>query len=467
MSTVLADALRVQFEPVEPMAFYRDIFPEGELAPWEDDPSSDSPSASEGYKYVGIAVEVTNKLKKNGKQYVKRHTICDELDTIDLLQHSENFVLLSPISYIGKSRKSENARFLYALSVEIADLVTKNGKQFGLANLIVQWSALKPRIPQPTYIVASGSGLHLYYVFDKPIALFPNVVDSLKVYKKELTRKLWNVKVTNSHEEGKIQYESLFQGFRLAGGKTKSGDRTEVFRTGERVTIEYMNRVVLEQMKISEAYKKDFTIADARIKFPEWYERRIVQGDKTRKKWDIAGKVNGGNPYALYDWWLDRIRYEAQVNHRYYCLLMLVIYAIKCEVPQERVEADCFELMELFESLTVEEDNHFTEKDVMDALQAYEDKALFTYPIGSIVYHSGLHIEKNKRNGRKQAVHLAGARALQALDYPNGEWRKGNGRPSAEHIVREWQENNPGKRKADCVRDTKLDKKTVYKWWQP
>ena len=123
MSTVLADALRVQFEPIEPMDFYRDIFPEGELAAWEDDPAADCSSTANGYKYVGIAVEVTKQLKKDGKQFVKRHTICDELDTIDLLLQSENFVLLSPISYVGKSRRSINARFMYGLVVEIDNLV--------------------------------------------------------------------------------------------------------------------------------------------------------------------------------------------------------------------------------------------------------------------------------------------------------------------------------------------------------
>lgn len=464
-TNALAEALRSQFEPIEPMDFYRDIFPLGELAPWEDNPAEDCSSASNGYKYVGVAVEVTQQKKKNGDCLVKRHSICNELDTIDLLLHSENFVLLSPISYVGKTRRSSNARFMYALCVEIDNLVEKNGRQSGLKNLIVQWTSEYAYIPQPTYIVASGSGLHLYYLFDKPLALFPNVVDTLKVYKKELTRKLWNQKVTTSYKESEIQYESLFQGFRLAGGKTKKGGRTEVFRTGERVTVEYMNKFVRSNMQIDEAYRSDFSLDDARIKFPEWYERKIVQGIKTRKKWDIAGKVHGNNPYALYDWWLDRINYEGKVGHRYHCLLMLVIYAIKCDVPQERLEQDCFELLKIYESLTDDEDNHFTEKDVLDALQAYEDKDLMTYPISSIVYKSGIEIKKNKRNGRKQDIHLARVRALQDFDDPNGEWRNKDGRPSVEHIVKEWRKSNPNGRKADCIKETGLSKPTVYKWW--
>ena len=29
-----------------------------------------------------------------------------------------------------------------------------------------------------------------------------------------------------------------------------------------------------------------------------WYERVVVRGEKGRKKWDIAGKVHGDDPYA-------------------------------------------------------------------------------------------------------------------------------------------------------------------------
>ena len=33
----------------------------------------------------------------------------------------------------------------------------------------------------------------------------------------------------------------------------------------------------------------------------------IVKGEKYPKKWDIAGKVHGDDPYALYHWWLRQI----------------------------------------------------------------------------------------------------------------------------------------------------------------
>ena len=60
-----------------------------------------------------------------------------------------------------------------------------------------------------------------------------------------------------------------------------------------------------------------------------------------------------------------------------------------------------------------------------------------------------------------------GARAIQEInDKVNGtNWREGNGRPTAEQTVKEWQQAYPEGRKADCIRETGLSKPTVYKWW--
>lgn len=50
------------------------------------------------------------------------------------------------------------------------------------------------------------------------------------------------------------------------------------------------------------------------------------------------------------------------------------------------------------------------------------------------------------------------------------DWREGNGRPkgsgTALEEVQQWQRNNPNGKKADCIRETKLSKPTVLKWWK-
>ncbi len=446
---LLTEYLLHHYDEVGPIDFYRDIFPTGELQ---------EKGVYEKGKYNAIAVEVTNEKKKNGKDKVLRHTITDDLDKIREMVSRDNFCLMSPISYIGKERNSDNARFLYALVIDLDGVIIKNGDDpFGLRTLIHQIENIN-RIPMPTYIVSSGTGLHLYYVFEKPIMLFKNVVKQLQKYKKELTRIIWQDYITKLSDT--VQYESLFQGFRIVGTITKKGARARAFKTGNHVTMEYMNQFVDKEFKAEDfAYKSKLTLAQAKEKYPTWYEERIIQ-KKPRGTWTVNR--------AVYEWWKKRILKEAKTGHRYYCLMMLAVYARKAAIDREELENDAFKMMAIFDKLPATDDNPFDEKDVIDALQAYEDKYI-TYPINSISYLTDIHIEKNKRNYRKRAQHIKIMNAIRDIEYSDSEWRNKEGRPKGsgtkEQIVKEYRENNPDARKSDCIRATGLDKKTVYKWW--
>ena len=192
--------------------------------------------------------------------------------------------------------------------------------------------------------------------------------------------------------------------------------------------------------------------------YPEWYQRRVVEG-KEKKRWYC--KEN------LYTWWLNRITEETQVGHRYYCLMMLSVYAIKCEISRDQLETDAFSLLQKFEDMTTEEENHFTEKDVLDALQIYEDKKYVTYPIKIIEKRSGLHIEKNKRNGRSNHEHVEYMNTIREYKIKNGECKMGRpiGSDKSE-IIKVWRQKNPNGKKSDCIKQTGLSKPTVYKWWE-
>lgn len=445
MDNILTKYLYTYYDEIEPKEFYRAIFPKGELQ---------GKGVYEKGKYNAIVVEVTKEKKKNGKDRILRHTITDDLDKIDEIVERDNFCLMSPISYIGKERKSDNARVLYALTIDLDGVIIKNGDDpFGLRTLFHQIENIE-RIPMPTYIVSSGTGVHLYYVFEKSIMLFSNVVKQLQKYKRELTRIIWQGYITNLDDS--VQYESLFQGFRMVGTITKKGERARAFETGKPVTMEYMNQFVDDEFKTDDfVYKSNLTLVKAKEKYPNWYKNRI---EKKQPKGTWICKRD------LYEWWKKRMLKEAKTGHRYYCLMMLAVYARKSGIEQDELENDAFNLMEVLDALPASEDNPFTEKDVIDALQAYDDRYM-TYPINSISYLTDIRIEKNKRNYRKQEVHLKRARLVQSFDYPDGEWRNKEGRPSKEQIVKEYRKNNPNAKKSQCIKDTGLSKMTVYKWW--
>ena len=426
--------LEKYFEEITPKGFYRSIFLEGELQ---------KKGVYGDNKYNAIAVEL-------GQDKIRRYTITDDLDMIDKLLHSENFIIVSPITYVGKSRNSDNARMMYALAIDLDGV----NKEINIIDLFHQIEKVE-HLPRPTYTVISGGGLHLYYVFQNPIPLFKNIVQQLTNLKNDLTRKIWNGYVTDLND--KVQYQSIFQGFRLVGGVTKSGARTKAYKTGEKVTIEYLNEFVfdLKNQVTQFIYKSDLTLEEAKSKYPEWYERRIIE-KQPRGTWTCKKD--------LYEWWKRRL-IEIQEGHRYYGVMCLAIYAKKCGILQEELENDAFSMVDRLDLLTSDEDNHFTREDVLAALELYNDNYI-TFPIDTISKLTKIRIEKNKRNGLKQKQHLYLARRrkedMKAIELP---MKAPEGRPTAQNKVNQWQKEHPNGKKADCIRDTGLSKKTVYKWW--
>ena len=452
---ILTDYLYTYYDEVAPEDFYRSLFPIGSFQTKIS--SEEDYGGSNFRKYNGIIVEITDKVKagskENAKPVVLRHTLTDDLEKISEVCSRDNFCLMSPISYVGKTRDSSNARELYALAFDLDGiLMSDDGKRpKGLENLIYQFDV---SVPQPTYIVSSGTGLHLYYVFETPVLCFESVMDQMEVLKKELTRILWHDSISSLNDA--IQYEPVCQGFRVVGTITKTGERARAFETGKKVDIDYLNAFVRDEFKVKDfAYKSNLSLEKAKKLYPEWYKKRIIE-KQPAKTWIFSR--------AVYDSWIDRIREEFTVGHRYWALWVLAVTAMKCGISQEELENDAFELSELFNAKVKNPKDIFSNDDVLAALEGY-DNAWFTYPIDKMAYRSNIELKKNKRNGRKQPQHLQLARGIRQLKAGMGESVSGGGRPDKGAIVSEWQAQHPEGKKIDCERETGLSRHTVLKWW--
>ena len=476
------------FDELTPDDFYWELFPSGEL-------EENGKYETGRYNAIGLCISQKetkwDKRKDEAVPKVYRYTMTDDHDLIDeLTERDDLFCLMSPLTYAGKNRTSQNARFLYAMAFDIDYIRFDAGEPVGLMDLWNGQIVETDRLPKPTVIVSSGTGVHLYYMLEKPVPLFPNIVKQLQSLKHELTRLLWNEGIVDIHDDREIQYEGIFQGFRMVGTLTKEGSRAKAYLTGNKVTIEYLNGYVDSKYRVTEyTYKSEITRAEAKERFPDWYEKRIVQGQK--------GILN---PWALnrsvYEYWKKVIWKEARVGHRYYCLMMLSVYAMKCShydekknpdpVTREELEHDAMELLSYFDSLTISEDNHFSASDVIDALDAY-DAGMMTYPRRSVEYHTGIDLlrlqtEENRRKGvRKskefkkryyetygreytQEDHLSEIRELRDIRMKRAgkQW---NGRHDKSAVVMKWRKNHPSGTKAQCIRETGITKPTVYKWW--
>lgn len=113
----------------------------------------------------------------------------------------------------------------------------------------------------------------------------------------------------------------------------------------------------------------------------------------------------------------------ASYGHRYFCIMTLVIYGIKCGLSKDEIKQDAIDLIPFLNGLNKEEP--FTEEDIKSALECYDER-YNTFPLKDIEKLTNIRIERNKRNGRKQEMHLKGARAIRDINNPN--WRDGNGR---------------------------------------
>lgn len=455
---ILDQCLLKRFKAVTPMEFYREIFPVGEL---------DKKDAFTKGKYTGIIVSIA---RKDGKDIVHKEIVTDDLEAIAKVTQTDDFSICSPISYAGRKRISECARKLYAVAIDLDRIKPEDyeGSPLGLLNLLHQVD--NHYLPRPTYIVSSGTGLHLYYVLSTPIPLYDNIARDLQDAKKDLTKMIWNSDVVSIKDESEVQYEGIYQGFRMPGTVTKAGGRATAYLTGEKVDIEYLESFIQTRMPQAKRKQRDIQrkvvkLEEAKERWPDWYERRVVKGEP-KGVWHTNRRV--------YEWWKQQIISGAVEGHRYYCLMILAMYGKKCSyydkkhnpnpVTIEEVEKDCIEMVALLDSRTVTD--HFTKDDALKAMEAYNDRWT-TYPIKTIQFRSGIRIEKNKRNGQRQRDHLEEARAIQEIRCRRSkkDWREGNGRKSKEVDVIKWRLDHPTGTKADCIRETGLSKPTVYKYW--
>lgn len=138
-------------------------------------------------------------------------------------------------SYLGKRMVASNIFELSALIVEVDDLIGNDTtNQEGLKRLILSMKQGEdgrlnrlgePLLPNPTVIVCSGSVVHLYYIFQKPIRVnrksFPKQYKSLNNYKYCLMYTLWK-------KLGITERELEIQGMTKGTGLLAQGQRAVV-----------------------------------------------------------------------------------------------------------------------------------------------------------------------------------------------------------------------------------------------
>ena len=450
------------YEPIPPHVFYREMFPQGELAPFHEDGSYD-PNV---WRYNGIILHRTNQTKLVLKhvnfpkkddllvtRYVfKKHLVYDDLIAIDRAIEEANSkgeqVYMAPVSYLGRNRDEKHERFLYVLTLEVDDLITekipgkRNLRQKGLETALHQWGANNtPRweggwFLAPTAVTCSGRGIHCHWFLKEPVPLFGgptikecdyngNVVKQhnrrrkqWKWFRQRFSDYVWNNAVSSSP----IQREAIGQSFRMVGSLSKDNKLVEAFWISKK-------RYSIDELLGLEIFGEPMYAQNGTGYFEDWFDfttksqidltkheqkepEKLLAAKEQWPEWYERRIVHKQPPRQsghwhikpdLYEWYKRQIQREPHVGCRYYRLYTIAQYGAKCDIPFEQVKEDCIKIGSIFKLVG---DVPLEDWEIEKAYAAYYDYRAFESTIDFINSKAHLNIEKNKRNGQKQYDHL-------------------------------------------------------------
>ena len=459
----LTEYLAARFPEEDAEGFYSDLFMLGDIASAEDRRQRRKGT------YTPILVRIMD--DGCGGERVERQPVSrglEEIAVVNALSVMDKADIISPVSYVGRRPLMDAAHELYALVFDLDNVRRgEDGSPDGLRDLLYQMEpadGFGPLLPRPTYIVSSGTGLHLYYLLDRPIRLWPNALEALDAFRAAFTARLWNRYVTSSYLEPQV--EAVTQGFRMVGSRAKDGEQVvRAFWTGFRVTMEGMNAFVPDGARVPpEVLHSQHTAEEARRLWPGWDPQwRAKASAAPKRPWRVKR--------ALFDWWCRRVEAgEASVGHRYWCVWTAAALAAKCpEVTYEELESWALRVTPMLDHLTEGPTNHFTAEDAMAAIQAYGNPRSLTLRRDKIAEKTAVEMPVNKRNGLEQPVHLYLARRrkgdMKMLGMPmkNPEGRpKGSG--TKRDAIRGYAEEHPDANHSQIAKALGVSRTTVVKW---
>lgn len=363
-----------------------------------------------------------------------------------------DWAVVSGCTYWGRSNDAAHQSKLCAM---IFDL---DGQDGDTIDNFLSGAFASRAYPVPNFVVLSGNGVHLYYVFAEPVSLYPNVKVQMKGLKYALTDKMWN-RYTSRDEHP--QHQGINQGFRVVGGKTKPGaalTRAVAFRFNHPpYTPEELAGYVPGSFQLDmDALwpEASMSLDQASKKYPEWYDHVVVGGHQPGH-WVVKRD--------LYDWWKRQIK-NAVPGHRYFCLMALAVFGVKCGLDRAEVERDAMAFVPFLDGL--DRQDPFTEKDAKSALECFDERYV-RFPRDDIAKLTAIPMPANKRNGRKQALHLRLARAnLEILNEDAGHALQGRpkGSGTKADAVRAYKEAHPDATQREIAAALGCSKTTVNKW---
>lgn len=459
------------FDEVNPFTFYETLFSDKDIY-------TDTCIVSYGSNEKMPLVK-SNPIEKTTKTLTIEEMITSSVDYGN--------VYVAPATFFRNCNITKCLKSLYAIVVDF------DGDKRGVSVDLLKWlleriNENEDDLPSPTFVTNSGNGLHLFWVFEKPVPMFNENKRVMSELYKAIHQKL-------ADYNAKPQKHHFAQAYRVVGSRTKLNKTTTAFKTSEVLPVETLLKDfgIEKNLIWSEGKKKEkMEPSESMLKLANNIENTLGVVCENKDDWDYVHKYiaenkkafskmfklnqskrfrkNDGTGWGTPLWYAtmkDRIIKDTPEGHRYTSLMALTVIGYKCNIPFETVKKDIDEIIIKWQMRpkSFEVRFHDEYRDRIDNM--YSEKFKKVRKVQLEEWLGFKMMSSSRRNGRPQKQHLKGARAIQKInDEFNGtNWRDGNGRKPKKDIVQQWRLEHPDGRKADCIRDTKLNKRTVYKWW--
>lgn len=343
-------------------------------------------------------------------------------------------VLMGGCTYFNNWISKKSAKDIYTFIIDM-DNVYSGTLLNALQN---DWKTANDEpLPMPTYIVNSGTGLHLYFVLTEPIPNYRATTENLDKLYRALA-----IQQTTKRVYLHRQVQWFGQDFRMAGGLNKYEWKNTVFRVGEKWDIDELGKAV---------GLKD-------VHFVRYGEKRTQKPTVKKPRHNREGWRSNR---AFYDCALRNCRDKTREGNRYTSMCALSVIAWKCNISQEELEKD---LLSLLPDYNKGATRQIKEKEIYSAMKMYNPKAMLTQR-ESLENWQGWEYKPIKRNGLKQSQHLYLARRrkadMKAIELP---MKAPEGRPTKKEFVTKYVNAHREATVTEIANALGISRTTVYKY---
>jgi len=369
-----------------------------------------------------------------------KHLLGGTLDTIIDFASLRNDVYLPSCTFFKDWYAKKNARSVYGFCID-CDSVYSDTLRDAFQN---GWDRNSNSCLFPTYIINSGTGLHLYFILSRPVPCYSKQLDKITNVYRTLA-----AKETSTFFIGqKTQILWFGQSFRVVGSRTKDDFTTRAFKVGHTYTIE----------DIAIYYDLDY-------KFE--YQGEFIEKKEKPKTNNIRRKYTKEHSFktnrAFYDYTLREAKHRTIEGQRYLTMCALTVIGYKCGIDRNSIESDLRSLLPIFNDKATKP---IKDREITSALKMYNEKAVLTRR-ESLEAWLGWKYEpkvKRRKHPLKQEEHLALAR--QRKDEMRAEGTLGKeGRPSKEQEVVRYIEQYPEAKKSEVAKALGVSRPTIDKYW--